>query len=138
MPTKIRSKENEGQACDINVWESAYLAFETPEQEIRKFVRRLTQLGAKRWPRDVAAVELFCGRGSGLHALEHLGFYNIEGIDLSPRLLEQYRGNGKLYTGDCRHLPFADRSRDLLIVQGGLHHLSKLPDDLEQTFREIQ
>jgi hypothetical protein len=28
-------------------WEAAYLAFETPEQEIRKFVRRLIELGAQ-------------------------------------------------------------------------------------------
>jgi ubiquinone/menaquinone biosynthesis C-methylase UbiE len=123
---------------DFDVWESAYLSFETPEEEIQKFIRRLTQLGAKQWPRDAAVVELFCGRGNGLHALQRLGFRAIEGVDLSPRLLRQYKGYGRLYEGDCRHLPFADRSKDVLIVQGGLHHLNKLPDDLKKTFAEMQ
>ena len=40
-------------------WEAAYLRFETPEEEIAKFTRRLLQLGARQWPRDAAVVELF-------------------------------------------------------------------------------
>jgi ubiquinone/menaquinone biosynthesis C-methylase UbiE len=119
-------------------WEAAYLRFETPEQEIRKFVARLGKLGAATWPRDAEIVELFCGRGNGLTALERLGFTHIEGVDLSPRLIAQYRGPARCFVADCRQLPFADRSKDVLIVQGGLHHLSTLPDDLEKTFSEMQ
>jgi ubiquinone/menaquinone biosynthesis C-methylase UbiE len=119
-------------------WEDAYLRFETPEQEIRKFVARLRKLGAAKWPRNTEIVELFCGRGNGLTALERLGFTRIEGVDLSPRLIAQYRGPAKCLVGDCRQLPFADRSKDVLIVQGGLHHLPALPDDLAKTFSEMQ
>ena len=119
-------------------WEAAYLRFETPEQEIEKFVSRLRKLGAAQWPRDAKIVELFCGRGNGLKALERLGFTHLEGVDLSPRLIAQYRGPAKCFVGDCRQLLFADRSKDVLIVQGGLHHLPTLPDDLERTFSEIQ
>jgi len=50
----------------LNPWEAAYLRFESPEEEIRKFVRRLTRLGAPQWPRDAEIVELFCGRGNGV------------------------------------------------------------------------
>ena len=119
-------------------WEAAYLAFETPEQEIRKFIRRLRKAGAGQWPRDWRVVELFCGRGNGLHAPRRLGFRNIEGVDLSPHLLGNYRGDATCYVCDCRNLPFADHSKDLLVVQGGLHHLGKLPEELEQTFAEMQ
>jgi ubiquinone/menaquinone biosynthesis C-methylase UbiE len=119
-------------------WEAAYLRFETPEQEIQKFISRLRTLGAPQWPSDAEIVELFCGRGNGLSALERLGFTRVEGVDLSPRLIAQYRGPAKCVVGDCRQLPFADRSKDILIVQGGLHHLSTLPEDLEQTFAEMQ
>ena len=119
-------------------WEAAYLRFETPEQEIQKFVSRLQKLGADQWPRDTEIVELFCGRGNGLNALERLGFTRLEGVDLSPRLIAEYRGPAQCIVGDCRKLPFADRSKDVLIVQGGLHHLPTLPDDLEQTFAEMQ
>jgi ubiquinone/menaquinone biosynthesis C-methylase UbiE len=119
-------------------WESAYLRFETPEQEIEKFVGRLSKLGADQWPRNGELVELFCGRGNGLNALEKLGFARLEGVDLSPRLIAQYRGSAKCIVGDCRQLPFADCSKDVLIVQGGLHHLPVLPEDLEKTLSEMQ
>jgi ubiquinone/menaquinone biosynthesis C-methylase UbiE len=119
-------------------WEAAYLRFETPEEEIQKFIGRLNRLGAPQWPRDAEVVELFCGRGNGLIALQHLGFTKIEGVDLSPRLLAQFKGTAKCTVADCRKLPFPNRSKDLLIVQGGLHHLSTLPDDLDQTFSEMR
>jgi ubiquinone/menaquinone biosynthesis C-methylase UbiE len=119
-------------------WEAAYLRFETPEQEIQKFVSRLRKLSAAQWPHDAEIVELFCGRGNGLNALARLGFTRLEGVDLSPRLIAEYRGPAKCFVADCRQLPFADRSKDILIVQGGLHHLPTLPDDLEKTFSEMQ
>jgi ubiquinone/menaquinone biosynthesis C-methylase UbiE len=121
-----------------NLWEQAYLAFETPEQEIQKFLGRLTILGAAEWPRDARIVELFCGRGNGLHALERLGFTQIEGVDLSPSLLSEYAGRAKCHVSDCRRLPFESESKDVLIVQGGLHHVSSLPADLEDVFLEMQ
>jgi len=122
----------------IDPWEAAYLRFETPEEEIRKFTERLRRLGVSQWPRETNVVELFCGRGNGLHALARLGFRNIEGVDLSPRLLGEYTGEARCYAGDCRTLPFAEESKDAAIVQGGLHHLPVLPDDLERVFAELK
>jgi len=122
----------------IGAWEAAYLRFETPEEEIQKFAERLRRLGAESWPRETSVVELFCGRGNGLHALTRLGFRNIEGVDLSPRLLAEYKGEAKCYAADCRELPFADQSKSAAIVQGGLHHLPVLPGDLERVFAELQ
>jgi SAM-dependent methyltransferase len=118
-------------------WEAAYLRFETPQQEIQKFIARLQKLGANDWPRDVEIVELFCGRGNGLHALQQLGFTRVEGVDLSPRLIAQYQGPAKCTVADCRQLSFTDCSKDVLIVQGGLHHLPALPEDLARTFAEM-
>jgi len=123
---------------DDDPWEAAYTRFETPEQEIRKFIGRLRALGAEKWPRESQIVELFCGRGNGLHALFRLGFEKIEGVDLSPRLAALYQGPAKCYVCDCRRLPFADRSKDVLIVQGGLHHLPTLPGSLEETLVEMR
>jgi ubiquinone/menaquinone biosynthesis C-methylase UbiE len=125
-------------ALSPDPWEAAYLRFETPEEEIQKFIARLNRLGAPQWSRDAEVVELFCGRGNGLIALQRLGFTRIEGVDLSPRLLAQFKGSAKCTVADCRKLPFPDRSKDLLIVQGGLHHLPTLPDDLDQTFSEMR
>jgi ubiquinone/menaquinone biosynthesis C-methylase UbiE len=117
-------------------WEEAYLRFETPEQEVRKFIGRLKFMDAMKWPRNAKIVELFCGRGSGLRALHQLGFSEVEGIDLSPSLAAAYPGPGKILVGDCRQLPFENASKDILIVQGGLHHLTVLPDDLDRVLNE--
>ena len=144
MPTShAETPENETNshtqnALPLDPWEAAYLRFETPEEEIQKFIGRLNRLGAPQWPRDADIVELFCGRGNGLIALQRLGFTRIEGVDLSPRLLAQFKGSAKCTVADCRRLPFTDRSKDILIVQGGLHHLPALPDDLDRTFSEMQ
>src|SRR5882762_5655493 len=139
-PTETPGNETNLQtqnAPPLDPWEAAYLRFETPEQEIRKFIGRLARLGASQWPRDAEIVELFCGRGNGLIALQRLGFTDLEGVDLSPRLLAQFKGSAKCTVADCRQLPFADRSKDILIVQGGLHHLPTLPGDLDQTFEQM-
>jgi ubiquinone/menaquinone biosynthesis C-methylase UbiE len=121
-----------------DLWEAAYLRYETPEEEIRKFIGRLNRLGAGQWPRDAEIAELFCGRGNGLIALQRLGFTHVEGVDHSSKLVGQFKGSAKCTVADCRKLPFADRSKDILIVQGGLHHLPSLPADLDQTFSEMQ
>src|SRR5690349_18473728 len=56
------------QTASSESWETAYVNFETPQEETRKFTRRLKKLGALDWSRDAAVLELFCGRGSGLRA----------------------------------------------------------------------
>lgn len=117
-------------------WEAAYLRFETPEEEIAKFTRRLVRLGARQWPLDAEVAELFCGRGNGLRALGRLGFHRLEGVDLSPRLLALCPPEAGRHQADCRTLPFASASKDILIVQGGLHHLAVLPDDLQRVLAE--
>lgn len=121
-----------------SAWEAAYLRFETPEEEISKFFARLEKLGVRQWPNSAKIVELFCGRGNGLHALERLGFMHLEGIDLSAHLVSQYRGSATMHVGDCRELPFETESRDVLIVQGGMHHLPELPGDLDRTLAEAR
>lgn len=129
--------ENLQSAAVPDPWEAAYLRFESPQEELRKFSERLRRLGAEKWPRDAEIVELFCGRGSGLQALAKLAFTRVEGVDLSPRLLAEFAGTAKVSAADCRNLPFPEHSRDVLIVQGGLHHLLTLPEDLAQTFSEM-
>ncbi len=73
-------------------WEAAYKRFETPEQEIQKFIGRLTRFGFADLLKQARIVEIFCGRGNGLVALERMGFTNLEGVDLSDSLLEEYQG----------------------------------------------
>lgn len=127
-----------GEICCDPQWEAAYERFESAEQEIHKFMRRLRGFGLDRRPKSLRVVELFCGRGGGLVALEKLGFSNIEGVDLSESLLQQYRGPATLHLADCRELPLGNASFDAVIVHGGLHHLPRLPADLEAVLGEVQ
>lgn len=136
MMNPKKSKRADQNRSFRDPWEDAYLRFESPEEEIRKFIGRLKFMGAMKWPRNAKIVELFCGRGSGLRALHELGFNEVEGIDLSPSLAAEYAGPGKILVGDCRQLPFENTSKDILIVQGGLHHLPALPHDLDRVLAE--
>jgi ubiquinone/menaquinone biosynthesis C-methylase UbiE len=122
----------------IVAWEAAYLRFETPEQEVRKFIWRLRRLGAAEWPGNAAILELFCGRGNGLVALDRLGFTRVRGIDLSLRLLRRHERHGRCAVGDCRQMAVNSSSHDIAIVHGGLHHLPLLPNDLELTVAEVR
>jgi ubiquinone/menaquinone biosynthesis C-methylase UbiE len=131
------TNSDDGAECCSSLWEQAYQEFETPREEIQKFKSRLRKLGATWWPRSVKIIELFCGRGNGLHALMQLGFSNLEGADLSPNLLKKYSGQTKCYVCDCRKLPFEDATYDVVIIQGGLHHLAELPADLAACLDEI-
>src|SRR5262245_26105039 len=98
----------------LTAWELAYKRFETPEQEVRKFMRRLRAMGASTIEKHQRVVELFCGRGNGLVALSRLGFSRIEGVDLSAALVSQYSGAAHCQVADCRNLPFDDCSRDVV------------------------
>jgi ubiquinone/menaquinone biosynthesis C-methylase UbiE len=124
-------------AGELDPWEDAYLRFESRQEEINKFVKRLQRMGALRWPRESRVVELFCGRGNGLRALGALGFTNVEGIDLSASLLAKYGGPAQCLVADCRQLPYANQSKDIVVIQGGLHHLQLLPEDLNKTLFEV-
>lgn len=118
-------------------WEDAYRRFQSPSSEVQKFRRRLIWFGVDRWSRDLEVVELFSGRGNGLVAWERLGFGRLEGVDWSSALVNEYQGIAKCHKADCRSLPLADGSRDVVVVHGGLHHLPRVPADLEQVLKEV-
>lgn len=132
------TSEPRGAASETLAWEAAYRRFESAEEEVRKFERRLGRLGAGAWPRDSRVLELFCGRAHGLVALERMGFRRLVGGDLSTALLSEYRGPGALFTADARALPLASGSRDVVVIQGGLHHLPRLPEDLDRVLSEVR
>ena len=130
--TKIIRHVAAGQLCCDPEWEAAYKRSETPEQEIAKFMARLKRFGFAELNREARIVEIFCGRGNGLVALQRMGFQNVEGVDLSDSLLEEYRGPATLHLADCLDLPLDEDGYDVVIVQGGLHHLPQMPTDLDR------
>jgi ubiquinone/menaquinone biosynthesis C-methylase UbiE len=120
----------------VTEWEQAYQRFETPEQERRKFIRRLRSLGVPEWSRETRVLEICSGRGNGLMAWRRLGFSNVCGVDLSLALIERSESRRWSVVGDARRLPITTASRDVAIVQGGLHHLHSL-DDVREALSEM-
>ena len=121
---------------ELSAWELAYQRFETPEQERRKFVRRLRGLGVHQWNRETSVLEICSGRGNGLVAWRRLGFQRVHGVDLSPGLVEKSDLRRSCIVGDARRLPIRTASRDVAIVQGGLHHLLQF-DDVREALAEM-
>ena len=126
-----------GNSCCNSRWEDAYNRFETVDEEIRKFNKRLLFLGAGNWSRQSRIVDLFCGSGRNLSCLERMGFSDLHGVDLSPRLLSRYSGSANLYVGDATALGFTEKWADIIIVQGGLHHLPNVSCNLGKCLDEI-
>ena len=125
------------ETATLDAWERAYLRFETPAQEQRKFTRRLTSAGADSWARSALVLDLFSGRGGNVQALRRMGFRHVVAVDLSLGLLQSWEDSSDRSVGDCRSLPIASASVDVAIVHGGLHHLPRIPEDLGTTVREV-
>lgn len=116
------------------VWEAAYRRFESPSAELKKFTRRLRRAGIASLRANSRVLELFSGRGGGVRALRALGFRQVTAVDLSPSLLAG--GERPAILADCRALPCGSGTQDLVVIQGGLHHLPRLPEDLDRTLEE--
>ena len=117
-------------------WEEAYQRFETPAEEVRKFVRRLRRLRVDQWNRELKVLEVCSGRGNGMLAWRQLGFARVIGVDLSPALVNRSACRFQTIVGDARHLPVLTSSHDVAVVQGGLHHLLSM-DDLRDALAEM-
>jgi SAM-dependent methyltransferase len=126
-----------GAHCCNPRWENAYEKFESPEEERSKFRRRFRQLGLDKLDRNLRVVDLFCGRGNGLRALQEMGFQNLTGVDLSPSLLDQAPPDVNRIVADCTALQFDPGSVDVILVQGGLHHLPDLSTNLPRCLDEV-
>jgi ubiquinone/menaquinone biosynthesis C-methylase UbiE len=118
------------------LWEAAYLEFETEAEEVAKFTSRLRRMGIE-GDRRATVLDLFAGRANGLRALESIGFGRAFAVDRAFSLLSRATARSRLCAADVRHLPFRSGSIDLVVVQGGLHHLETLPADLHATLGEI-
>ena len=121
----------------LSRWERAYQSFETPEQELRKFLSRLRSVGVGGWSRQSRVLEVCCGRGSGVRAWKALGFARVVGLDRSSTLISVQTIPGSRLIGDARELPLQTDTFDIAIVQGGLHHLES-SQDVDKALGEIR
>lgn len=76
-----------------------------------------------------SAVNLACGTGRIGAWLAARGARRIDGVDLSPEMLEHARARAvyaELHCADIRHTPLADRSADLVVNVLSIEHLPAL------------
>ena len=117
-------------------WELAHQAFQTPEEELAKILRRFRALGAHTWDTRQTIADICSGRGAGLRAWHELGFTDVVGVDFSAALAHSHQGPGRVVLGDARSVPLRDASRDIVIIQGGLHHLFTF-EEVDLAVREM-
>jgi len=91
-------------------------------------------------------LDLGTGTGINLDRLRRLGlpYARFTGLDLTPSMLQQAQAkldkqdNGAYSRGDMRHLPFVDKSFDLVISTWALSHMAQPQDVLAEASRVLK
>ena len=98
-------------------------------------LRLLERLRTVDWPHVDRALDLACGTGRGGAWLKAHGVRRIDGIDLTPQMLERARGKGaydRLSVGDVTALDLPPATYDLVTQLLADEHLA----DLGPVYRE--
>jgi ubiquinone/menaquinone biosynthesis C-methylase UbiE len=97
----------------------------------------------KEMPKNSRILEIGCGWGNFTLRLAREG-YNTFGLDVSPKLCLMAKQKAeraklgktlKFVVGDTMHLPFPDKSFDVVVSPFVLHHV---PDSLETVLKEVR
>jgi len=111
------------------------LQYVAPREAVNVFVRHFEE-------RSAQILDVGCGTGLSGQALVDAGFDQIDGIDLSPDMLEQARAKGaygNLFEADLTAgLKFADDTYDAAISVGTFTHGHVGPDGLDEVIRVVK
>lgn len=96
-------------------------------------------------PTDVRILEVGCGRGIALPALDRLcSPRRLVGLDVDEELLveaaahlREHRTEAELHCGDVRRMPFSDQAFDVIIDFGTLYHIARPQDALGEIARVL-
>ncbi|MFX0210417.1 MAG: class I SAM-dependent methyltransferase [Candidatus Hodarchaeota archaeon] len=107
------------QKSTINYYNTLSRWGDKPDEANRQRVKQI----AARVPTDVRTVlDLGCGDGTVSNQLVEKKL-DVTGVDVSSKALQYFKGKGSL--ADLNHLPFKDRSFDLVICSEVLEHLTE-------------
>ena len=115
----------------LSRWERAYQALKLPKKRSASS-RAGSAWSARVTGTDRRILEICCGRGNGLRAWQSSASHTRL-ASISHRGWSRNTGPGVAVIGDARALPLPDASRDVAVVQGGLHHLFTSAD-VERTW----
>jgi len=87
-----------------------------------------------RYVRTGTVLDVGCGKGDFSAVLLKKG-YAVIGIDINRRRVRQTSSLTDVSVGDCRALPFKERSFDLVCIMQVLHHIEKPEVALDEISR---
>ena len=91
-------------------------------------------------PHDARILEVGCGRGVALPAIQHHRTPSrLVGLDIDDELLAEAAGtHAELVCGDVRAMPFPDGSFDAIIDFGTCYHIARPLDALREIARVLR
>jgi ubiquinone/menaquinone biosynthesis C-methylase UbiE len=91
-------------------------------------------------PHDARILEIGCGRGVALPAIQaHRSPARLVGLDIDPELLAQAEPTpAELVVGDVRAMPFPDASFDVCVDFGTCYHIARPLDALREIARVLR
>jgi ubiquinone/menaquinone biosynthesis C-methylase UbiE len=91
-------------------------------------------------PHDARILEVGCGRGVALPAIQHHRTPSrLVGLDIDDELLAEAAGtHAELVCGDVRAMPFTDASFDAVIDFGTCYHIVRPLDALREIARVLR
>ena len=89
-------------------------------------------------PKDASILEVGCNVGNILSVLHSLGFTNLRGIELNPRVVEvanTLRPHLDITVGNILDIQGPDRAYDLVYTSGVLIHIA--PENIDKAISEV-
>ncbi len=142
LPRAYEVRDSEGIVELYDEWAATY---EEELVDANAYVApmRLAQSFAEQAERkDLRIIDIGCGTGLAGQALRALGFTRLDGLDLSPGMLEEAQAKGvydALITGDMtKRVPIEDATYEAAVSVGAFSHSHIGPGGFDEILRIVK
>ena len=123
-----------------NVWGQTKHWEEACVRTRRSLAQRERRLKLFRIKKADRVLDLGCGDGLNISVLMKRGVKSVNGVDISPKLLEEAKKanpKAKFYLASSEALPFKDNSFEIVLVDSVFHHLMKFKKSISEIKRVL-